>query len=440
MKNSKWITMAVCLIVTILCLAGCSSGKQKTAATEQPNNSVTYEKGVDFVGVIKAVDVKNSRITFYNTSFDGEENYSYSGATTVCTKHDRAMSMGEVSVGEVYDVYTSQDGRRIAKMKGASNIVEVEHARVTVDSGQKRLTVQGVTYAYSDQIVVCSDGQMLEPMELTSNDEVTFRGVKGQAYSLIVTKGHGYIRPSRYNDFVGGTLTVQGEAILPVSKGMLLTVPEGSQTLTMTNGDLASVATVEVRRNQVTDLDMSKFQTQIPDTARVKFKIEPKGAELYVNGSLTDYSKPVSLKYGKHSVKVVLEGYNEYNGIIHVKDPGPTIGINLAEESAEVESEDNEESNSSVSDNNSSSGNTNTSSVDFDTDHKITVSAPSGAAVYINGTYKGKIPCSFTKMLGSITLTLTKDGYTTKSYSIEIPDDSQDISWSFPALQAKSAG
>ena len=45
-----------------------------------------------------------------------------------------------------------------------------------------------------------------------------------------------------------------------------------------------------------------------------------------------------------------------------------------------------------------------------DTDHKITVSAPAGAAVYINGTYKGVAPCSFTKVIGSVTLTLTKEG------------------------------
>ena len=73
----------------------------------------------------------------------------------------------------------------------------------------------------------------------------------------------------------------------------------------------------------------------------------------------------------------------------------------------------------------------------YDEDHKITVSAPTGAAIYVNGTYKGKVPCSFTKMIGSLTLSLTQDGYETKSYSVEIADDSKDISWSFPNLEKK---
>ena len=64
--------------------------------------------------------------------------------------------------------------------------------------------------------------------------------------------------------------------------------------------------------------------------------MNPQGAELYVNGSLTDPSKPVSLKYGNHSVKVSLEGYEDYSGIITVKDASLTVHINLAEESADV--------------------------------------------------------------------------------------------------------
>ena len=180
---------------------------------------------------------------------------------------------------------------------------------------------------------------------------------------------------------------------------------------------------------------MAKYQNQVPDTARVTFDVNPQGAELYVNGSITDPSKPVSLKYGNHSVKVSLEGYEDYSGIITVKDASLTVHINLAEESADVET-DSSESSSSVSDDSSSSSSE--SSVTYDNDHKVTVSAPVGAAVYVNGTYKGEVPCSFTKMIGNVTLSLTKDGYETKTYAVEISDDSKDISWSFPDLTKNS--
>ena len=273
-------------------------------------------------------------------------------------------------------------------------------------------------------------------MEITPEDKVTFRGAKGQAYSVIVTRGHGYIQPKNYKDFLGGMVMIRGEMILPVSKNMLLSVPEGTQVFSMLNGDLTSETSVEVKRGQVTEINIAQFQTQVPDTARVRFKIDPPGAELYVNGALQDPSKPISLNYGNHSIKVVLEGYNDYQGVVHVQDPNPTVKIDLSEEKAVVEEEN---SSSSVSDDDNSSK-SNSTALNYDKEHKITVSAPSGAAVYVEGTYKGVVPCEFTKMLGNVTLTLTKEGYETKSYGIQISDDSQDVSWSFPDLIKKGKG
>jgi hypothetical protein len=222
---------------------------------------------------------------------------------------------------------------------------------------------------------------------------------------------------------------------------MLLTVPEGTQEITMANGEYTGTASVEVRRGQVTTLDMSKFIKQAADIAHVNFKIDPEGAQLYINGSLTDYSKAVKLRYGNHTIQVVLEGYNEYSGVLTIKEANPTVVINLGQETAEVESDSSDSSDeNSSSDSTSSTTEASTSDAEYDTDHTITVSAPKGAAVYVNGTYKGEAPCSFTKMIGEVTLTLTMDGYTTKSYSIEIQDDSQDITWSFPDLTKKGEG
>ena len=52
----------------------------------------------------------------------------------------------------------------------------------------------------------------------------------------------------------------------------------------------------------------------------------------------------------------------------------------------------------------------------------------------MDGTYKGVAPCSFAKVIGSVTVTLTKKGSETKSYNIEISDDNLDVNWSFPDL------
>lgn len=428
----------ICVGALVLGLTGCSAAAERPVATEQPDASITYEKGADFTGVVKSVDLAQKRIRFYNVLMEEDEEYEYSGGTEIYSKNDRDMSISEVQPGEVYDIYQSSQGAKVVKMKQAENITQQEEVRVSVNQDEKRLTVADVTYAYTDNLVVLSEGKEIQPMEITPSDEVTFRGVKGRAYSIVVTKGHGYIEPIKYTDFLGGQMIVQGEAILPVQENMLLTVPEGTQTISMVNGDLMGEASVLVKRGQVTKINMKQYQSQMPDTGRVKFEIEPEGAELYINGTLTDYSKRVPLKYGSHSIRVVLEGYNEYSGVMTVKDAGPTCRINLSEEKAEVVSDDDSTSDSSVAEDSSDSDETGTSAVKTDSEHKITISTPAGAAVYLNGTYKGEAPCSFTKVLGSVTVTLTKEGYTTKSYTIEISDDSKDVSWSFPDLEKQS--
>ncbi len=435
MKKIRWLSGV--LLFLAFFTAGCGSQADKPKNTKEPESAVKYEKGVDFAGAVKAVDAASGTIEFYNTSFETVETYPYTGGTRILTKNDKEMTASEIEPGEVYDVYTSEDGKKIEKMKQSSDITVHEGVSMQVNAEAKYLTVRGVNYPYTSNLVVCSEGRRIDPMEITPEDEVTFRGVKGQAFSVIVTRGHGYIQPTHCKDFTGGTVTIQGEAILPVSKDMLLVVPEGTRLLSMTNGDLTAEVSVQVKRGQVTRVDISKYQSQVPDTSRVKFDINPQGAELYVNGALTDPSQTVSLKYGNHSVKVVLEGYNSYSGIISIQDASLTVHIDLAEEKAEVDTGE-ESSDSSVSESDSDSSTSSSTAVTYDADHKITVSAPAGAAVYVNGTYKGEVPCSFSKMIGSLTLSLTKSGYTTKTYSVEIADDSKDISWTFPDLEKEN--
>ncbi len=439
--RGRRLALACLLVLTVVLTTSC--GKEKPAATVEPNSEVNYDRGSDLTGVVKTIDTANGIVTFYNPVLDVDETFLYNSATSIQSVNGEEMVMEEVSAGEVYDLYIDQPGGNLSMMQAKADVIEETDARVVVDPDNQFLTIDGATYSYSNSMVALSDGRAIDPMEITSMDRVTFRGMSGKAYSLIVTQGHGYIEPTEYADFVGGTLTVQGEAILPVTEGMLLTVPEGRQTIYMRNGDLESQAVASVKRNKVAQINMKASMTQRPNTARVTFHIHPEGAEVYVNGTIVDASKPVPMYYGVHSLRVVLEGYNDYQGTMQIRDPEPVIRIDLAEELAKVEESDSdsdsgtstpEPAKTEVMDND---GTTQTpSSVDYDVDHKITVSAPDGASVYINGTYKGVAPCSFTKCLGEITLTLQKEGYETKSYSLDIIDDSEDTTISFPELRA----
>lgn len=430
---TKW---AVAIVTVCILLAGCGRKQHNPTATDNPNASLTYEKGKDFVGVIKKIDTQNKTISFYNTAFEEETVCTYSGGTEILTKNGKQISSESLEIGQVLDVYQNPDTKKLSKLQLSKDILEYERVTdLTVDPDAGNLEVNGVKYRYGSGFTAFSNGEPIQVQEISPTDEVTFRGVKGKAYSIVVTKGHGYLKPRKYNDFIGGTMTVGGVMIVPVTEKMLVPVPEGTYEVTMKNGDYTGSSTVTIERDQQFKLDMSKFKTLAPHTGQVIFDIDPVGAELYVNGTLTDYSKPVSLKYGKHSLRVLLEGYTPYIGIIDVQSASPTVQISLTDENTDVK-DDSDDTTISKQE----SENDQTVSGQYDNQHTITVSAPIGASVYMDGTYKGVAPCSFPKKIGTVTITLSMSGLTTKSYTMKTVNDSKDIAWSFPDLESYAVG
>ena len=103
MRYGRLVIKLLFAVTALAGISGCSAGK-RPPSTQAPNSSVSYEEGADFVGVVKALDGKNSRITFYNVLMEAEEEYGYSGATAVYSKNGRDMSMAEISAGEVFEV------------------------------------------------------------------------------------------------------------------------------------------------------------------------------------------------------------------------------------------------------------------------------------------------------------------------------------------------
>lgn len=424
------LVLSMCLMIS-----GCGKSVRQPAPSENPNASVTYEPGRDFAGVVKKADHANKNITFYNTSFEKEEVYEYSGGTEFLTKNGKEISSESLEAGQVVDVFLNKDTKKIAKLQLSGDILEYENVKdLIVDVNEKYVQIGDVKYRYGSGFTAFSAGEPLDIQEITKTDEVTFRGIKGKAYSIVVTKGHGYIKPKKYKDFIGGTMTVGGVMIVPVTDNMLVPVPEGTYAVSMKNGDFEGSREVKIERDKQFVLDMSHFKSITANTGQVVFDIDPVGAELYVNGTLADYSKPVSIKYGKHSVRVVLDGYATYAGVIDVQSANPTVRISLADEEAEVADDDGTSVSADESDGNSQV------SEQYDNLHKITVSTPAGASVYMDGTYKGTAPCSFTKKIGTVTITLSKQGFTTKSYTVTTIDDSQDVQWSFPDLVSSAVG
>lgn len=435
---------AVLLGLVLLCLltaCGTTQKRQGTASgIHQGKPSMATDSSYDTKcqAVVKEIDTAFNSVRLYDLDGKRDITLSYNGGTNVTDQYGTIKFMDSIELGEIVDAYFFQSEAKLTKMqvsKDAWRYKRVE--RMSFHSDEGYAAIGNKKYQLDNDLFIFSDGELITLLEVNSEDELTVCGIGGKIYSVIITSGHGYVRFSGANAFLGGTVDIGARVMLPVTKNMMATVREGTYTLTMRNGELTGSKKITVAKNQEITIDMSEFKSPEGHVGKVYFIVSPEQAYVYVNGSLVDTNKAVRLNYGKHSVIAVCEGYENFTGTLTVGEQEQYIQITLA-----VEKPDSSPSFASPTpspdtgtNQNPSDSNTSTpSAIKVDKSHKVTVSAPTGAEVYFNGAYKGIAPVSFTKLIGSFTITIRLEGYETKSYTVEIMDDDQDTVLSFPDL------
>lgn len=420
-----------------------------TAAGLATQEQVAYDRQI--LGVVKSIDTNKKSITLYNVDGNDEIELYYDGTTSVKDKYDQEITMSQLTVGEMVDVYYLLDNNiiEIAISKDAWEYKKVSN--LVINNDKKMLSISARNYQFTENLVISSADQLINLIDLSDKDELTLKGVNSKVYSIIVTKGHGYVRFSNYNDFIGGNLEIGNDNMIAISKDMLVVVREGDYKLTMENEGLTGSKLIRVVRDQEIVVDMGEFRKEAPQVGKVEFTVLPNGADLYVDGKEVDYSEPIELKYGEHTVTVSLSGYEDYTGTITIDESSMQFFITLVEPTVSEEESDSADSSSTSgnSNNNSSNSssdddsleeevkNTDTSNNSVDSEHKIYVQTPIGASVYWNGQLMGTAPVNFTKQVGSYTISLAADGYETISYPVIIADDGEDVYLNFPNLTEK---
>jgi hypothetical protein len=284
--------------------------------------------------------------------------------------------------------------------------------KFSVDEGKGVLQVGGNSYRISAQTKVFSGGKQIGLNEILSQDVLSLRGTGYDVASIVVESGHGYLKLENDEAVIGGWLEI-GHVITQISPNMLITVPEGSYTATLSVNSINETREVSIERNRETVLDLSDIEVPQPVNGRVVFSIYPETASVYVDGTYVDTSYTVRLSFGLHQITASADGYDTVSQYFNVEGDTTTVKMNLGEAT-----------DTTVSGN----------SLTGESSHTITIQSPEGVEVYQDNLYMGIAPVTYTKSTGSHTITLRKEGYITRSYQIEVEDDDRDLVYSFPEL------
>lgn len=421
--------VALFLVASLLIVVpGCSSNSRKEPdivpgssilpppkkpVTDAPVNS---SDEIVIKGVLTVLDTDNKKMQFVDIINNVEYEVPYHGGTDIKNRYGTIIAAATMKTGEIYNVTCDSKGNA-KTIYGASDSWERNGITgLEIDEKAKKLTVGARQWSYNSSTTVMEGDKKISIASIVAQDEITIRGVDKTVYSISLDKGHGYLKLTGIDAFVGGYVSVGNQQLLQVTSGMVITAQEGSHNIELQNGSIRAEKMVTIEKNQEAGLDFSEYAKPAVQNGTVKFLITPENAILTIDGKETDYSDIVKLSYGTHRIVVKASKYVTYTENYTVKTAYETKVIDLT-----------------------SSDSTKSATTSADTgSYNVKVTAPVGATLYVDSVYVGVIPCTFKKKSGNRIVTLSKSGFSTVSYTISISDEKGDVTYAFPDMVSNS--
>ena len=436
-KRLSVITTA--FMILALTITGCTSQASNISLAREKDLNTQNTIGTDFVvaevgsydsadtAVVVSMDAESSSVKFMNIATGKQYTLSYDGTTYVKDRHDGPMAMSQIREGDIVDITFLKSKKRLASVQLSPDSWVFNNVE-NYDLGGRNKTAEigSNTYSLPDEAMILSEGRRAELMEIVDSDILTVSGIDHTIYSINVQRGHGYLRLSNEQALVGGWIEVGNAVVQRITEDMLIAVPEGSYQVLLTNDNASCVKEVVIERNKEVVLDASDLEILQDKTGKILFSVNPSTATVKVDGEVVDIEKEVELTYGIHQVRLEAEGYLSMAKYIQVGSEYASISFTMEEGDAEDKDDDSVSDNSSLND-----------IANAVTNNKVYIDAPLNVDVYFDGNYVGVAPTNFTKVTGDHTITLSKVGYVSKSYTVYLYDDGQDITYSFADLESE---
>lgn len=334
----------------------------------------------------------------------------------------------------------------------------------------------GTNLRITENTAIIKNNELVKVTDISNDDVLLLRGIDPDIYSINIMSGYGHLKIKGAEYFEGGWIQIAG-TYKPVSEDMMLDIPEGEYDMVVSYKGRGGTKHVVINRGQETSVDVSDLKGDLIKTGEIIFTIRPLEAEpiVKIDGKTVDYLEPVTLEYGVYQLEVSAEGYAAVKEHIAVGSEVANIEIELIKGEGKTSTSSNKtttsssappattsvnnlptslsgngvtyasSSSSTVSSSSSSSSSASSSSSGSSVStgtgssiiqgSRIYIDAPETAEVYFDGIYKGIVPCSFIKESGTHVITLRKDGYETRTFTVTLDTSTENETYSFSALQ-----
>lgn len=301
------------------------SGLEVAAA----ENGKSVKKNSDIL-IVSDINSANETIRVYNYSTGVQYQYYYGLTTGFFDKYGNHMSVSDIHQGDVVDISgADSDGK--AKRIQKSDKVWTNDAvtNFSVDKDKSVLEIGSSSYRLGERTMIFSGSEVIDTDSITAQDKLSVVGIDKDIVSISVTTGHGTLQLSNTSLFEGSFLQLGDRIFAEITKDMSLDVPEGSYKLAVANNGWGGSTDIEIKRGETTKVNLNDLKGEGPKKSSILFEVDVQGAKIYVDGKEIDYTSPVEITYGKHTLKVTADGYDTWTRTLYVNSKEATIQITI---------------------------------------------------------------------------------------------------------------
>lgn len=377
-QSGKHWLLALVIFTVFVALSGCGkkddgpvSMKGYASGVEAATEEVTQAEESSLY-TVSGVDTTLSTMTFLNIDTGRYEQYSYTDGTIFKDRHGSLISAASMVPGKVVTLTLRDKDLILEKVEQSADAWEMDDiGKFSYNEEDKIFTIGDTKYSYDEELQVFSGDAAIELSAVTGQDTLRIQGIDRKVLSVSVTTGHGVIQLVNTQALEGGWLSLNHKNYYKITENMQLEVPEGTYELTVAGNGYGGSTEVAVTRNEQTSVDVDSIKGEDPKYCTLTFAVDVAGALMYIDGSQVDYTQPLQLQYGIHSIQITADGYDTWSKRLYVNSPEAQIEIALSgDDTGSTETESTEtagnEENTTVehkhSDSTSNSSGTNSSS------------------------------------------------------------------------------
>lgn len=336
-QSGKHWLLALAIFTVFVALSGCGrkddgpvSMKGYASGVEAATEEETQAEESSLY-TVSGVDTTLSTMTFLNIDTGRYEQYSYTDGTIFKDRHGSLISAASMVPGKVVTLTLRDKDLILEKVEQSADAWEMDDiGKFSYNEEDKIFTIGDTKYSYDEELQVFSGDAAIELSAVTGQDTLRIQGIDRKVLSVSVTTGHGVIQLVNTQALEGGWLSLNHKNYYKITENMQLEVPEGTYELTVAGNGYGGSTEVAVTRNEQISVDVDSIKGEDPKYCTLTFAVDVAGALMYIDGSQVDYTQPLQLQYGIHSIQITADGYDTWSKRLYVNSPEAQIEIALS--------------------------------------------------------------------------------------------------------------